>query len=173
MSVGGSRKASFTSSTGTGSGAYYQHPHLYPSSISKRTSTDSATTTTDSSVMSDAGSIAVSMTEDELMGYRSPFIRQDLAQVFGNEEKDRAPSTAPSETGSGRLSRSSRSCWKSGSQLDGNSPLKDEPTLGRERHGSTSSRGHGQTASAEGTNAETASPPSRSYRLASSAIHDI
>jgi len=154
ISAGGSRKPSFTST-----GAYdrhYLHPHLYPPSISTHTSIDSATTT-DSSVLSDTGSIAASVTDDDLIGYSSHFFTPNLAQVLGTEEKDRSLSAAVSETGSGRLSRSSRAGSVAGSRPDsqfgdwndGNSPRKDEPIsgLGRSRHGSMSSRGHGETAS--------------------------
>jgi len=138
ISAGGSRKPSFTST-----GVYdrhYLHPHQYPPSISTHTSTDSATTT-ESSVLSDTGSMAASVTDDDLIGYSSHFFRPDL---LGTEEKDRTLSAAASETGSGRLSRSSRGGSVAGSRPgsqfgdreDGNSLPKDELRSGQTTSGS-------------------------------------
>ena len=148
MSAGGSRKASFISSAGAG--AYDRpHQHPYPPSMSTRTSTDS---TSESSGLFDSGSAAMSMTEDEFIGYRSPLMRRDRAQVLGNGEKERLSSLALSGPGSGPSSRAasvggSRSVSRVGIKDYGSSVQQDFP-LGSMRPGSSSSQGHGQTPTA-------------------------
>ena len=105
ISAGGSRKASVAD----------QYNHPYPLSISTRASTDTATSTnTESSGFSDTGSTALS--EDEHVGYRSPFMT----------EKMRASSVTPSESASGRQSRSSRTGFVAGSRSQSRAGGKDD-----------------------------------------------